>query len=283
MKHHGMHAHVGMVMATDFSASLSRESMVVAMVHARISSCFLLLRSRTSRVGKVRCLSILEQCRFLIGLSFRVCKGRLITIFGMDIGRCSSTGSDNFLSEAGGVNAHIFDASEARMTSARSALVVSAPGLDRHSAGSVGFVPVCRFVAKVNASSRLGAMGASSPACHGGSLDNHLWEDVTNGPILISEITARVSSLFGITAISVGMVMLMRMIVFVVVVVMTMFVVVVVVMSVVMSVTSQDHKAQQVGEQAGTADNKNKLGIVDFGRFDKACQGFENDGYAKRD
>jgi len=67
------------------------------------------------------------------------------------------------------------------------------------------------------------------------------------------------------------------------VVVMLMFVVMIMFMAVVMSVTSQDHKAQQVREQAGTADNKNKLGIIDFGRFDKACQGLENNGYAKRD
>jgi type IV secretory pathway VirB3-like protein len=114
-------------------------------------------------------------------------------------------------------------------------------------------------------------------------LDNDLWEDVTNGAVFISDITARVSSLFGITAISVGMVVLMLMVVVVFVVVMTVFVVVIMVVSVVMSVTSQDHKAQQVGEQAGTANNKDKLGIVDFGRVDKACQGFEDDGHAKRD
>jgi type IV secretory pathway VirB3-like protein len=114
-------------------------------------------------------------------------------------------------------------------------------------------------------------------------LDNDLWEDVTNGAVFISDITARVSSLFGITAISVGMVVLMLMVVVVFVVVMTVFVVVIMVVSVVMSVTSQDHKAQQVGEQAGTANDKNKLGIGDFGRLDKACQGFEDDGHAKRD
>lgn len=169
------------------------------------------------------------------------------------------------------------------MTSARSALVFPPSGLDRHSAGSVGFVPVCRVVAKVNTSSRLGAVGTGSTGCHGGSLDNYLWEDVTNSPFLISEITARVSSLFDITAASMGMVMLVLMIVVMLVVVMFMFVVVIMFMAVVMSVTSQDHKAQQVGEQAGTADNKNKLGIIDFGRFDKACQGLENNGYAKRD
>lgn len=61
MKHHGVHAHVGMVMATDFGASLSWEGMVVAMVHARISSCGLLLRNRTSRVRKI-CFSIREEC-----------------------------------------------------------------------------------------------------------------------------------------------------------------------------------------------------------------------------
>lgn len=282
MKQHGVHAHVGMVMATDFSASLSREGMVVAMVYARISSCALLLRSRASRVRKI-CFSIREECRFLIGLGLRVCKGGLVTVFGMNIRRCSSTSSDNFLSEAGGVDAHIFDTSEARMTSARSALVFSPPGLDRHSAGPVGFVAVCRIVAKVNTSSRLGAVGASSTACHGGPLDNHLWEDVTNGAVFISDITGRVSSLFDITAVSMGMVMLMLVIVVVLVVAMTVFVVVIVVMSVVMSVASQDNKAQQVGEQAGAANNKNKLGVVDFGRLDKACQGFENDGHAKRD
>lgn len=166
----------------------------------------------------------------------------------MDIGRCSSTSSDNFLAEAGRVNAHIFDTSESSMTSARSALVFSSPRLDRHSTGSVGFVPVCRIVAKVNTSSRLGAIGAGSAACHDGSLDNHLWQDVTNGSLFVSEITARVSSLFDIAAASMGMVvlMLMLMIVFmvVVVVVMLMFVVVIMVMAVVMSVASQDHKAQ---------------------------------------
>jgi hypothetical protein len=91
----------------------------------------------------------------------------------------------------------------------------------------------------VNAPSGLGALGTSSATCHGGSSDNHLWENVTNGSILVSEISASMLSLFDITTVAVrmGMVVFMFVVMFMFVVVF-MFVIVIVVMSVIMSMAS---------------------------------------------
>jgi hypothetical protein len=62
---------------------------------------------------------------------------------------------------------------------------------------------------------------------------------------------------------------------------MVVVVIVVMVVPMVVPVSSQDDKAQQVGEEAGAAHDQDKLGVVDFGRFDEARQGFKNDGDAE--
>lgn len=65
----------------------------------------------------------------------------------------------------------------------------------------------------------------------------------------------------------------------------SLFVVVVVIMIVpmIVSVSSQDKKAKQVGEEAGAAHDEDQFGVVDFGRFDEARQSLKDDGDAKRD
>lgn len=61
MKHHGVHTHISVIVATDFRASLSRQSVVVAVVHARIPSCSRFVGDRAGGVGEVRSLGVFEE------------------------------------------------------------------------------------------------------------------------------------------------------------------------------------------------------------------------------
>lgn len=132
----------------------------------------------------------------------------------------------------------------------------------------------------MNASRSLGALCASSASRLDSSSDNYFREDIANSPLLISDRGTIILPLLKIAgvAVRVGVVVFMCMFMFVAVAVFM-----VVVVSVVVSVTSQNHEAQQVGEEAGTANDQNELRVVDLGGFNEASQGFEDDGDAKRD
>lgn len=71
---------------------------------------------------------------------------------------------------------------------------------------------------------------------------------------------------------------------FVVMVTMVMVVVVAILfVAVGVTVTTKHNKTEQVGDQASTSNNENKLGLVNLGGFNESSQSFEDDGDAECD
>lgn len=148
-------------------------------------------------------------------------------------------GGNNVLSEAGGMDAHVVDAGEARVLLALAREAATAVLAIRRGAG-------------------LGA---------GGDLANdNIGVDIFDRARFVGDVA---SLLVSVMAVRVAVVMA--------VVVATFFV------AMVVAVTAEDYKAEEVGNKTGNTDNEDELGLVDLGGFDESCEGFEDDGDAESD
>lgn len=269
VKYHGVHAHVVVAVSVAALLGLVGKSMVVPVVHARVSPRP--LPARVSRLGRregavVGTAAILEQGRVFCGLVLVVLvgcpfiRGGIAVVAGVVLGQA---GSDDILSEAGWVDAHVLDASEARMPALAGATSVAAPDLAGNSAALAAGLVLAELDA-ATAVRRFIGLGKEASEMAG----------------LVGRVGMNVShsgALFLVVSMAVYVFVTMA------VVVPVLVIVAMVVSSMPMSMATQDDETDKVGEETGATDDEDELGVLDLGRLDESGDGFEDDGDAEGD
>lgn len=246
--------------------------MVVTVVDARVAAVATVEAKRAGLgirgiVGGV--LGIGEQGRVLSAICCGLKANQIV--FGVAFGGnrvvAKASGND-VLSEAGRMDAHIVEASEATMARhlARTAGVTASSGVSRVA------------LRRSNVGLDIGLIGGvimeANVAGVGGAGNNSLGEDIANVTLFISHFISVEDGgrRVGIVAMAMGVRVALL---FVAVVVAT--------RSVRVTVAAEDEETSQVGRQTSAANSEDKLRIFDLGGFDEAGEGLEDNGNAKGD
>lgn len=207
VQNHGIHTHIRMAMAMALLSGLLGQSMVMSVVDARVPSRTALMSARliqSTESSMASDLPILNEGRPLIVLFGNIRSGLGISVaVARGISRRSHTGGNDVLSEACGVDAHIFNAGEAGMPAPTGATSASATGVCRRTAGSSRrFIPTSVLVAKANSPVRI-ALGAGL-ARSGGPTDNDIG-DIPGGAVILVVSNNASSTLLLIMDVAVAM------------------------------------------------------------------------------